>query len=151
MVTWLLDHGADPNRQCVVDLTPLSFAVEDAPLAVIELMLSRGGDTRRGQLLHHAVERETDNIAVLKLLLATGAAINATMYEDHYPSLALYCFMALGTPLHRAAELGKVEVVQYLLSQGADVSIKNAKGNTAVECARQFNQSEVIQLLEEAP
>lgn len=151
MVTWLLDHGADPNRQCVVDLTPLSFAVEDAPLAVIELMLSRGGDTRRGQLLHHAVERETDNIAVLKLLLATGAAINATMYEDHYPSLALYCFMALGTPLHRAAELGKVEVIQYLLSQGADVSIKNAKGNTAVECERQFNQSEVIQLLEEAP
>ena len=150
MVTWLLDHGADPNRQCVVDLTPLSFAVEDAPLPVIELMLSRGGDVRRGQLLHHAVERGGENIAVLELLITNGANINATMYEGHYPSLALYCFMDLGTPLHRAAELGKADVVRYLLSHGADMNIKNAKGKTPLECARQFNQSEVIQLLEEA-
>lgn len=42
MVTWLLDHGADPNRQSAIDLTPLSYAVERAPISVIELMLTRG-------------------------------------------------------------------------------------------------------------
>lgn len=35
MVAWLLDHGADPNRQYVIDLTPLSLAVESAPISVI--------------------------------------------------------------------------------------------------------------------
>lgn len=149
MVAWLLDHGADPNQQCVIDLTPLSLAVESAPISVIQLMLSHGGDARKGQLLHHAIERLSDNVAVLKLLIGKGAAINSTMYEDHYPSRALFCFMPLGTPLHKAAELGKVNVVHYLVSEGADLSISDAKGRTTLEYAQMLNQREVIQALEE--
>ncbi|KAJ6155150.1 hypothetical protein N7470_005716 [Penicillium chermesinum] len=147
MAAWLLDHGADPNRQCVIDLTPLSLAVESAPISVIQLMLSRGGDTRKGQLLHHAIERHSDNIAVLSLVVEKGAAINSTMYEGHYPSRALFSFMNLGTPLHKAVELGKVDVVRYLVSKGANPSIQDAKGRTALEYARMLNQSEVIQAL----
>ncbi|KAJ9490528.1 hypothetical protein VN97_g2710 [Penicillium thymicola] len=129
MAAWLLDHGADPNRQCVIGLTPLSFAVERAPISVIQLMLSRGGDARKGQLLHHAIEGHSDNIATLWLLIGNGADINSTMYEDHYPSRALFCFMALGTALHKAAELGKVDVVRYLVNEGANLSIKDANGS----------------------
>jgi ankyrin repeat protein len=148
MTAWLLDHGADPNRQCVIDLTPLSLAVESAPTSVIQLMLNRGGDARKGQLLHHAIERHSDKIAVLRLLIENGADINSTMYEDHYPSRALFCFMDLGTALHKAAELGKVDVVRYLISEGANLSIKDAKGRTALEYAQMLNQWEAIQALE---
>ncbi|RHZ43194.1 ankyrin repeat domain-containing protein [Aspergillus thermomutatus] len=66
MAAWLLDHGADPNRQCVIDLTPFSFAVESASISVIHLILSRGGNVQKGQLLHHAIERQSDTIEVLK-------------------------------------------------------------------------------------
>ncbi|KAJ5726497.1 uncharacterized protein N7483_007854 [Penicillium malachiteum] len=148
MVAWLLDHGADPNRQCVIDLTPLSLAVESAPISVIQLMLSRGGDFRKGQLLHHAIERHSDSIAVLSILVGKGAAINTTMYEDHYPSRALFSFMGLGAPLHKAVELGKADVVRYLVSEGANLNIKDTKGRTALEYARMLNQREVIYTLE---
>ncbi|GES59634.1 ankyrin repeat protein [Aspergillus terreus] len=69
MTLWLLDHGADPNKQCSIDLTPLSYAVEQAPLSTVKLLLDRGGDVHKGQLLHHAVERQTDTIEVLGMLL----------------------------------------------------------------------------------
>ncbi|OJJ78186.1 hypothetical protein ASPBRDRAFT_191433 [Aspergillus brasiliensis CBS 101740] len=148
MTAWLLDHGADPNRRSVIELTPLSLAVESAPISVIQLMLRRGGDARKGQLLHHAIDRYSDNIAVLRLFIEHGADVNATMYEDHYPSRALFGFMGLGTPLHKAAELGKVDVVRYLVSEGANLSIRDANGRTALEYARMLYQWEVIQALE---
>ncbi|KAI2787646.1 hypothetical protein POX_f08020 [Penicillium oxalicum] len=149
MVAWLLDHGADPNRQCVIDLTPLSLAIESAPVSVIQLMLNRGGDIRKGQLLHHAIERHSDNITVLSLLLGKGADINSTMYEDHYPSRALFSFMGLGTPLHKAAELGKADVARYLVSKGANLHNKDGKGRTALDYAHMLNQRVVIHALEE--
>lgn len=150
MTAWLLDHGADPNRPCVIDLTPLSIAVESAPISVIHLMLSRGGDVRKGQLLQHAIERQSDTIEVLGLIIKKGAPINSTMYEDHYPSRALFQFMGLGTALHKAAELGKVDVVRYLISEGANQSIKDANGRMPIECAQMLNQWEVVEVLEKA-
>ena len=57
MTLWLLDHGADPNKQCSIDLTPLSYAVEQASPPTVKLLLDRGGDVHKGQLLHHAVDR----------------------------------------------------------------------------------------------
>lgn len=57
MALWLLDYGADPNKQCSIDLTPLSYAVEQASLPTVKQLLDRGGDVHKGQLLHHAVER----------------------------------------------------------------------------------------------
>lgn len=136
MVTWLLNHGADPNRQCVIDLTPFSFAVESAPISVIHIFLSRGGDVRKGHLLHHAIERHADTIDVLSLLVEKGAPINAIMYENHYPSRALFQFMGLGTALHKASALRKADVAHFLISKGADQSIKDTNGRTAMVCAQ---------------
>lgn len=48
--------------------------------------------------------------------------------------------MGLGTALHRAAELGKVDVVSYLISEGANQSVKDANGRTAVDCATMLIQ-----------
>ncbi|RDW87064.1 ankyrin repeat domain-containing protein [Aspergillus mulundensis] len=149
MTSWLLGHGADPNRRCVIDLTPLSLAVESAPLPIISLMLSHGGNVRQGQLLHHAVQRQSDTVAVLRLLIEKGAPVNACMYDD-YPSWALFHFMGLGTALHKAAELGHVDAVRYLISQGADRRIKDANGRTAMECARMSDQQQVIEALNQA-
>ncbi|KNG89130.1 Ankyrin repeat protein [Aspergillus nomiae NRRL 13137] len=145
---WLLDHGADPNKQCSIDLTPLSYAVEQASLLTVKLFLDRGGDIHKGQLLHHAVERQTNTIDVLGMLLERGFPLNAKMYERHYPSWRLFYFMGLGTALHKAAELGKADVVRYLLEQGADVGIKDATNRTAMDWAVLNNHQEVVGLLQ---
>ena len=150
MMLWLLGHGADPNQRCLIDLTPFSYAVHYAPISNIKLLLGSGGDTKQGQLLFHALERETEIIEVLSLLLREGAPLNATMYQNHYPSWALYSFMGLGTILHKATELGKVDVVRFLVREGIDLSIKDANGHTALDCARRLGKVEVMQVLEDS-
>lgn len=150
LTTWLLDRGADPNQQCAIDLTPLSYAIRYAPISIIGLLLRRGGNVQQGQLLFHALERESRVIEVLQLLLQEGAPLSTTMYQNHYPSWRLYYFMGLGTVLHKAAELGHLEAVRFLLREGIDLSIKDANGRTALECAKMLNKVEVVDVLEEA-
>ncbi|RHZ50754.1 hypothetical protein CDV55_102045 [Aspergillus turcosus] len=140
----------DPNQQCAIDLTPLSHAVKYAPVSIIRLLLRHGGNVQQGQLLFHALDRKSEIIAVLQLLLREGASIDATMYQNHYASWRLYYFMGLGTVLHKAAELGNVEAVQFLLNEGIDLSIQDANGRTALECAEMLNKVEVVEVLKEA-
>lgn len=148
MALWLLDHGADPNKPCSIDLTPLSYAVEQASLPTIKLLLDRGGDVHKGELLHHAVECQADTIEVLGMLLERGAPLNSKMYEKHYPSWRLYYFMGLGTALHKAAELGNADVVRYLVDQGADVSIKDVTNRSAMDWAALNNHQDIAELLQ---
>lgn len=103
---------------------------------------------RKGQLLHHAIDRQSENIEVLKLLIGKGAAINATMYQDHYASWRLYYFMGIGTVLHRASEPGKVHLVRYLVGEGTYPSITDTNGRTAIEFAAMLSQREVVQELQ---
>src|SRR4051812_34979829 len=147
MTLWLLEHGADPNQQCSIDLTPMSYAVERASLGTIAILFERGVDVQKGELLQHAIERTTDIIEVLALLLDKGARLNSKMYEDHYFSWRLYYFMGLGTVLHKAADMGKLDVVRYLISKGADTSIRDAIGRTALDWAELKHHSEIVELL----
>lgn len=82
------------------------------------------------------------------LLLKEGAPLNATMYQNHPVSWSLYALMGLGTVLHKAAELGMVDVVRFLVCEGIDLSIKDANGETALDCARRLGKVEVLPLLE---
>jgi len=103
MTSWFLEHGANPNTQCEVDCTPLSYAVGNAPLSVIELLLNRGGDVRKGQLLQYAVFRDEELEDAISLLVERGAPLNATMYQNG-PTLMRFFPMSLGTALHVATE-----------------------------------------------
>ena len=53
--------------------------------------------------------------------------------------------------MHRAAEVGAVEVVAALLAAGASTSVKEAVyGKTAEKVAEEMNQPEVLALLRAA-
>lgn len=84
----------------------------------------------------------------LKLLLEKGASLNSTAYEDA-SSWALFHFMDLGTALHKAAELDKVDVVNFLVNEGANGGFKDANGRTPSDCARTLSQWKVIEVLGE--
>jgi len=147
MTSWFLEHGANPNTQCEIDCTPLSYAVRNARLSVIELMLNRGGDVQKGQLLQYAVLRDEDLEDVISLLVERGAPLNATMYQDG-PTLMRFFPMSLGTALHVATEQGKTTAIRLLIYLGADTSVKDAHGRSVVERAQELNQMEVVKLLE---
>lgn len=153
MALWLLDHGTDLNKQTYVDLTPMSRAVSHAPPELVRKYLDRGGDVQKGEVLQYAVDRPTDVIEVLGMLLEKGAPLNKLMYENHEPSYGMYYFTDLGTPLHRAANSGKADVVEYLLKWGADPNIRDqmGKGQTALERAKIAGHHDVVRVLKFHP
>lgn len=112
------------------------------------MLFSRGGDIKRGQLLHNAVFRDSpDVIELTGLLLDMGASINEIQYENHPQAFGERYAFGLGTPLHYAAGEGKVELASYLLQRGADPSIRNTRGRTVIETAEFRQQSEVVRIL----
>ncbi len=147
LTKWFLDNGANPNALFAWGLTPMSEAMRQASFGTIELLFARGADIQQGQLLHNAVLRdgqEFDVIKILRLLLDKGAPIDEIQYQNHQQSFHQLQDFSLGTPLHYAAEAGKGMVVSYLLEQGAERLIKNTKGMTAIEIAK---DSEVVKIL----
>jgi ankyrin repeat protein len=150
MIEWFLDHNADPNRRCDWDLTPTSQAMYKAPLEIIDYLFSRGADAGCGQLLQHAVHRDkSDALDVVRRVVERGAPINEIKYENEPMLYSERKPFGLGTPLHRAAELGKIDIVRYLLEQGANPLKVDSKGKTPRFWAESKNYVEVATVLKE--
>ncbi|MDL2214957.1 ankyrin repeat domain-containing protein [Dysgonomonas sp. OttesenSCG-928-M03] len=74
-------------------------------------------------------------IEYLDILLQHGASVNAKDNRGF-------------TALHRAAEMGKTDLVKNLLEKGADKHIV-AEGHTALSLAEGRNHDEIILLLKD--
>ncbi len=98
--------------------SPLSYAIQNSPVNVIEAMIDLGADVRytdfQGRTyLHAAVQRGKK--AAAEALINKGFDVNAT---DR----------ASATPLHYAALAGDVEMAKMLLDHGANVHAKLSAG-----------------------
>lgn len=123
-----------------MDITPLSTAVAEARYSVVEqLFASRPTTTAfRGQLLYYAAGRRVpeDSDAILQLVLRRCQSdVNSLMYSDHGFSYEVRKIVGLGTPLHKAARVGRLDTVHTLIASGADISIRDTHGRTALEVA----------------
>jgi ankyrin repeat protein len=74
----------------------------------------------------------------MKLLLDAGARIDAVDDRGN-------------TPLHAAAEVGSLRVVEILVSRGARRGVKNRAGATALDLAKRRGDADVVQLLSRGP
>ncbi|KAI4206287.1 MAG: hypothetical protein LQ346_001183 [Caloplaca aetnensis] len=147
MTRWLLDHGADPNAESVINgakmgETPLSISMLYTPFSTVKLLLERGGpeSIKYGHLLWYAVERKLpDRFEVLEYLLTNGAAgdLKRLQYHDR-PEAAMQADWFLGrqTPLHGAARNGDLDVVKLFVAWGADPTMPDSKGRLAIDEAR---------------
>ena len=135
----------------MLDITPLSAAVQFGPLEVINLLFGHGGTTGRGQLLHYAVWRnQSDRLDIVEYVIRKGAPVNRLMYHnqpDYYEQRKAF---GLGTPLHDAAALGDKDVVGLLLDEGADVSIQDSLGLLPYQRAEANGHWTVMDLLHPA-
>ena len=149
MVRWFLDHGSDPNSRCDWDITGLTCAIMRASLSTIRLMLRYGGDARKGEVLHISLERTTlHQLAVIDMLISFGVPLNTRMYENDASTWVRLQPYGMGTPLHRAAEVGNANAVALLLRRGASEEILDSMGRTALDLARGKDHHEIVQMIQ---
>jgi cytohesin len=127
MARFLLDHGADPMQDGIGYIvwfgkSVVTLAIENEDEEMLALLRKYGADIHTewdGGVteLHHVAECSTVDAA--RHLIAHGLDVNAATDQGVMPIHAV-----------RAAEM-----VDYLVSQGADVDALTASGESALHCA----------------
>lgn len=118
-------------------------------MSVLKLLFEHGGSIAFGQLLNYAAWRELDDrVDVVMFLLAKGASINNSMYQNRLDCYRQREALALGTALHDAAAIGSIDVVKTLVDAGAELRIKDSRGETPLQRAERNNHFDVIQYLQ---
>ena len=148
MCRWLLAHGALASARGEWNVTPLSVAVQEAPIFTVKLLLERCNGIQSGQLLHFAIKRDNEDVLeVVEILLNLGCPINSIMFEDDPRSWKEVMFGEPGSPLFAAAEMGKTDLVVFLLSRGADPLLPSKKGRTPLEAAESEGHTHIADIL----
>lgn len=76
----------------------------------------------------------TNQLSIFTHLLKLGAEINVTDEKKN-------------TPLHLAAEMGHINMVNILLKLGAKINPKNDDDESPIECATKHGHTDVVELL----
>lgn len=127
----LISHGARVNEKDSSGQTPLHQA--------IKMGSSIYYDPRAGKYQsidpHLEAQKTGEFLKVIKLLITAGSKLNI---QDDASGF---------TPLHCAAINGKKEVVELLISRGADLNLKDRNGRTPLKAAAERGHTEIDKLL----
>jgi ankyrin repeat protein len=158
VVKLILDKGADVNIKTNEGETALMAASSSGYAEVVKLLLDKGADvnikTSRGTTA--LITASSGGYAeVVKLLLDKGADVNMKTDEGitalmetssgGYSKREIF-----GKAPTAAAERECLEVVKLLLVKGADINVKNSKGETALMIAKDKGYKEIVGMLESA-
>jgi len=167
--TWLLKKGADANTRDSQGRTPLFDAVQGGGVELVKLLLGAGvgvnnRDATGSTAAHLAAAAANQGVA--DLLLGAGA----DLFAENASGVTPVVVALKGTPenwkvfftsrnvnnqnnqgqsaLHLAATGGvSQQAIQYLISLGADLQIRNKDGKTAAEAAATAGRSDLVTLL----
>ena len=139
VVAYLLDQGAVIDHQNTAGKTALHLACQLGHSEVARLLSDRGADlTLTGQegetpFLRACAEGHLD--VVLYLMRRDPECIH---HQNHFGSTALM----------NASHFGHTEVVRVLLQAGADPTLLDEDGDTAMDDARSRGHPDCVELLE---
>ena len=163
----LIANGANVNERTTDGDTPLHYAARYGQKNVAELLITKGADVnaknKNGDLPTHLALRgnlESPKKEVLELLIAKGTNLSCIQISAHQGDLAkVRSFVEQGisvdsrdsegrTALHYAAMQGKADVVEFLLSRGADVNAKDKDfGFIPLHHAASGGHKDVVEML----
>lgn len=153
MIELLLSAGAEVDNRGGT-ATPLATAAAARQLDATRRLIGAGADVNRaGELgrppLWYAIDVDGPNtLPIVELLLEKGANINfksATEFSHVYQTSVVTGDVnkrvEIGgcdvSALHQAARWRHVDVVELLLRRGADSTIKDPRGRTALDCVKE--------------
>jgi hypothetical protein len=134
----MLDAGTDVNLAAVNGVTPLMAAAFAGHADIVKELLAKGADIealdrlRKNAMTYAAGEGHAE---VVRLLIVNGVDPNAVYQNDL-------------TALMWAAGEGKIEAVKVLLDAGARTDLKDDRGKTAADIARELKHDDVVRLIE---
>ncbi len=153
---FLLDAGADPNQSCYEDGSPIGMAAYEGHPEVVAMLLNHGANPHVDNPavgvtpLHSAVVKGGDaSRKSVGLLLNAGADPNALTKPDvetnaFYGNVRTYA----ESPLHWAAAYADSETIRMLIQGGAEVALKDGRGDTPLQWAGKHRRlPEVIKIL----
>jgi len=104
------------------------------------MLIQRGANvnaknSQRETPLHKAVMNPRIRMILVELLIGAGAKVNESVKG--------------GTPLHYAVQLSRTDLVTILMANGADVTIKDSRGDTPLDLCKQFKNEALLRKLQE--
>lgn len=91
------------------------------------------------------MNKENDEINLVNACV-NGMIDEVRLYRDKLGTVN-FVSPKSDTPLNAAAANGHLEVVKFLVEQGADFSLKDSYGLSAIETARKSDHDDVVQFL----
>jgi ankyrin repeat protein len=134
----MINAGTDVNLAAANGVTPLMAAAHAGQTDIVRALLAKGADVsavdrlKKNAMTYAAGQGQTD---VVVLLLHAGVDPNAVYAHDL-------------TALMWAAGYGKTETIQALLAAGAKPELRDDRGKTALDIAREQNVAAAVKLLE---
>jgi len=132
----LLEHGAEVDVPNVFQITPLMAAagMSGSSRGGTGSALPGGPGGPRGDIQARAIE-------TIDLLLNAGANVNARITDSHTHTAKMIAYIQSRdhegkTALFAAAEAGWDRVVKHLIDRGADATVRDVSGKTALDYAR---------------
>jgi ankyrin repeat protein len=138
MVKLLIAHGADVNAKDNESFTPLHIAAMSGRQGIVESFPAEGANVNVKEyevgLTSLFLPTQEDRIETMKLLLASGADVNAKNKFGY-------------TPLHIASYHGQIRATELLLASGANVSVRDNSGQTPLDIATVYKRTEIADIL----
>ena len=147
----LLDKGANANgsgspSENTKDQSALYVTILKGREDLMQKLLDKGADPNladsKGALpLSEAVIRGDADPRIVKMLLDKGANPNATEADKTTPLM----YIAENNKINPQTRL---QIIQMFLDKGADKKLKDEKGKTAVDWAKQGGNKETVEFLQ---
>lgn len=147
----LLDKGADPNgsgtaSQKTKNQSALYVSILQGREDLMQKLLEKGADPNLADsagalpLSEAVISRDADP-RVVKMLLDKGANPNAQESDKTTPLM----YIAENNMINPQT---RMEIIKLFLDKGADKTLKNSKGKTAADWAKQGGNKETVEFLQ---